>query len=206
MSGRCAILIDASERGRTLVARVEGEPWRTRWLEVSDAHLDTGLPVLLRTALDGVPEAGLDAVVVTMGPGSYTGVRAAAAAAAGLAAALGVPLHGLSSLELAAAGAAPGTGTVWAAVDVGRGRLAVARVVLDGASAVLGGDAPPLGVEAGWAPPDGSEALRLARPGPGEVARAAATAVAVALARPPLDLTTDEPATVRGVTASDPHV
>lgn len=59
-------------------------------------------------AVDGVlREAGLDrrevrGVVVGSGPGSFTGVRVAAAAGKGLAHALGVPLWGVSSLLAAA--------------------------------------------------------------------------------------------------------
>lgn len=50
----------------------------------------------------GTGVGGLDGVVVGAGPGSFTGVRVAAATAKGLVHALGVPLWAVSSLEAAA--------------------------------------------------------------------------------------------------------
>ena len=202
MTPRHAVFLDASERGRVLVARAERDPagaWRTRWLEVAETALDTGLPGLLRTALGGAGPAGIDAVAVTMGPGSYAGVRAAAAAAAGLSAALGVPLFGLSSLELAAGAAPPGTAPVWAAIDAGRGRLYVGQVAVDPLSGLPSARTEPEAVEAPWSPPDGGRVVRLADADLELASRAVELAVAVATGRPPLDLSTAEPVTVRSV-------
>ena len=50
----------------------------------------------------GVPKADLVGVVVGSGPGSFTGVRVAAATGKGLAHALGIPFWAISSLEAAA--------------------------------------------------------------------------------------------------------
>ena len=76
-------------------------------LGIRSRHSEALLPAidfLLRSA--GASADGLDAVVVGDGPGSFTGVRIAAATAKGLAHALGVPLLAFSSLAAAAASAA----------------------------------------------------------------------------------------------------
>src|SRR5438309_3307427 len=70
-------------------------------------------------------------ILVGVGPGSFTGIRVAIAAAHGLAIGWGAGLLGMSSLALLAAGA-PGGGQVAAAVTGGHGELFVQQ--FDGAS------------------------------------------------------------------------
>jgi tRNA threonylcarbamoyl adenosine modification protein YeaZ len=65
-----------------------------------------------------------DTIVVGAGPGSFTGIRVAIAAAHGLAIGWGVPLKGMSSLALLAA-SGHGSGTVAAAMTGGHGELFV---------------------------------------------------------------------------------
>ncbi len=69
----------------------------------------------------GLAEPGrLSAVTVSLGPGSFTGLRVGVSFGVGLAMGLGVPLRGVGSLELQAARArVPAT----ALVDAGRGRV-----------------------------------------------------------------------------------
>ena len=64
-------------------------------------------------------------ILVGIGPGSFTGIRVAIAAAHGLAIGWSAELNGMSSLALLAAGAAEGGGEVAAAVAGGHGELFV---------------------------------------------------------------------------------
>lgn len=65
-----------------------------------------------------------DSIVVGVGPGSFTGIRVAIAAAYGLAIGWDAKLSGMSSLALLAAGA-PGDGRLAVAVSGGHGELFV---------------------------------------------------------------------------------
>jgi len=82
----------------------------------------------------GVGAGALDAVAVGVGPGGFTGLRAAIALAEGIARAAGRPLIGVTTGEalLAALPAGLRRGRiVWAAVDNRRGRAVVERFVVD---------------------------------------------------------------------------
>jgi tRNA threonylcarbamoyladenosine biosynthesis protein TsaB len=82
-------------------------------LGIQSRHAETLVPALDDLLLRaGVARAGIGAVVVGAGPGSFTGVRVAAATAKGLCAGLDVPLLAYSSLLALAAGVARSTGYV----------------------------------------------------------------------------------------------
>jgi tRNA threonylcarbamoyladenosine biosynthesis protein TsaB len=90
----------------------------------------TTLPVLAAEVLaaSGLRAADLDAVAATVGPGSFTGLRAALALAHGLALAAGRPAVGVTVAEaLSEAVQAPGR-LVWVAIDSRRGRLSLDRI------------------------------------------------------------------------------
>ncbi|MNQ43351.1 tRNA threonylcarbamoyladenosine biosynthesis protein TsaB [compost metagenome] len=85
---------------------------------------------------DAVAEAGggfdvLDRIGVTVGPGSFTGLRVGIAFALGLGAALDRPVVGVSTLDALAA-CAPSAGLVAAVIDARRGQV-YARLFRDGA-------------------------------------------------------------------------
>ena len=89
-------------------------------------RLDRGhAAVLVPMIRDAMGEAGcgfadLDAVGVTIGPGSFTGVRVGLAAARGVALAVGRPCIGVTTLEALAAAAGTG-GRLLVAIDTRRG-------------------------------------------------------------------------------------
>jgi tRNA threonylcarbamoyladenosine biosynthesis protein TsaB len=71
----------------------------------------------------GFSFAGLDKIAVTIGPGSFTGLRVGLAFAKGLSLATGAPLAGIGTLEALAA-SAPG-GPAGAVIDARRGQVYV---------------------------------------------------------------------------------
>jgi tRNA threonylcarbamoyladenosine biosynthesis protein TsaB len=73
----------------------------------------------------GIERSAIDQVVVSRGPGSFTGVRIGVGYAQGLALGLGVPLVGLSTLETLAWGAARrgGIGRTLVALDARMGEV-----------------------------------------------------------------------------------
>jgi tRNA threonylcarbamoyl adenosine modification protein YeaZ len=86
---------------------------------------------LLRQA--GAHVGDVDALAVGIGPGSFTGVRIGLATARGLALALGIPVAGVSTLDVLAAGA-PGAVPV---IDARRGEVFVLQ---DGPRVLAPGD------------------------------------------------------------------
>ena len=87
---------------------------------IGRGHSERLVPMIAEL-LDGVRPTN---IVVGVGPGSFTGIRVAIAAAHGLAIGWGAELKGMSSLALLAAGAS-GDGEVAAAVIGGHGELFV---------------------------------------------------------------------------------
>lgn len=88
----------------------------------------------------GLAYGDLDAIAVTVGPGSFTGVRVGISAARGLALATGKPLIGATSLEVMARQAletlAPPPGRLAVAADARRGEVYVA--LFDNSGETLG--------------------------------------------------------------------
>lgn len=69
----------------------------------------------------------LDAVAIDIGPGLYTGIRVGLATAQALAAAFGIPIIPVASVDALALEAKTGHRMIWAVVDARRGEFAVAR-------------------------------------------------------------------------------
>ena len=86
------------------------------------------LPVIHETlARLGRTPADLTAIGAARGPGSFTGLRVGLSVGRGLAFALGLPLYGIGSLDVLAAGLAGYSGPIRAVLEAGRGRVASAR-------------------------------------------------------------------------------
>lgn len=98
----------------------DGSLFAARDEEIGRGHAERLVP-LIAEMLDGhMPSQ----VLVGVGPGSFTGLRIAIAAAHGLGIGWNVPVHGMSSLALLAA-TAPGEEPVAAALSGGHGELFV---------------------------------------------------------------------------------
>ncbi len=154
-------------------------------------------PMLQRVlAASGVKAADLAAVAVTIGPGSFTGLRASLALAHGLAVASGARLIGVTVAEaLAAALPHLGGRALWVAVDSRRARVfldragvveAVALAKLprpDGRVAVAGDAAP---IVAAWLAAAGADVMLTDARRPAARLVAAVAAKRLAGALPPL--------------------
>lgn len=89
----------------------------------------------------GLPFEALDRIGVTVGPGSFTGLRVGLAFAKGLGLALGRPCVGVGTLEALAA-SDPGPALAAAVIDAKRGQVYLQA--FEGGSAVMAPDALPV--------------------------------------------------------------
>src|SRR6266850_7260233 len=88
--GACAAAVLDSERGAILASEQ---------LAMVRGHAEAVMPLIARVMDAGRCEfADLDRIAVTVGPGSFTGLRVGIAAARGIALAAGKPAIGLSTL------------------------------------------------------------------------------------------------------------
>ena len=80
----------------------------------SRTALCRSLPERLQSVVGGPPRPGsLDALAVSLGPGSFTGLRVGVALVKALAQVLGVPLVGVPTHDAIAAGVPTQNGTLW---------------------------------------------------------------------------------------------
>jgi tRNA threonylcarbamoyl adenosine modification protein YeaZ len=117
----CILDTETGERGRAVLDIGKGHA--ERLMAVIDAALTEA----------GATHADLDAIVVSVGPGSFTGVRVGVAAARGLALALKIPAVGVTTLEALAREAAQPGRPVVAKIEAGRGQAYVAAFSAAGA-------------------------------------------------------------------------
>ena len=98
-----------------------------RTWETHNQHT-TELAPAIRALLAGarVEVAALTALAVCVGPGTYTGLRIGVALAKGLASARGLPLVGLTTMDILAAAQPQSTGGLVTVARAGRGRIITA--------------------------------------------------------------------------------
>jgi tRNA threonylcarbamoyladenosine biosynthesis protein TsaB len=103
-----------------------GEPVASESLAMDKGHAEALLPMVERimAKVEG-GFASLDRVAVTVGPGSFTGIRIGVAAARGIALAMGLDVVGVSTLSAFAAPLLAGDvdGVVAAAIDARHGHV-----------------------------------------------------------------------------------
>ena len=75
------------------------EPWARESVSMERGHAEALLPMVERVVDQGGGFAGLDRVAVTVGPGSYTGLRVGIAAARAIGLAVGCPVVGVTTLS-----------------------------------------------------------------------------------------------------------
>jgi len=128
------LVIDTALGACTAAVFEDDRPLAIRFEPMTKGHQER-LGGLVR---DVMVEAGgdfdaLDRIGVTVGPGSFTGLRVGLAFAQGMGAALGRPVVGISALDALAASVEAEQGVVAALIDARRGQV-YAKFFADGAA------------------------------------------------------------------------
>jgi tRNA threonylcarbamoyladenosine biosynthesis protein TsaB len=129
--GACAVAV--AEAGRTLPIALDSE-------EMAKGHAEALMPMIERVMaeVDG-GFASLERVAVTVGPGSFTGLRIGIAAARAIGLAAGIPVVGVSTLSAYAAPLAnpEGSGVIAVGIDARHGQLFFQAFTAAGRTIVL---------------------------------------------------------------------
>lgn len=123
------LVLDAAGAGCLAAVVRDGQAVAERRFDAARGQA-AALPALAAAVLAeaGVAPGALGLIGVTVGPGSFTGLRAALSLAHGLALAAGVPLVGVTSGEALAESAPPPPGrAVWTAQPARRGHVVLER-------------------------------------------------------------------------------
>jgi len=122
------LAIDTStEQAGVGLASEEGARAETSWTAAGNHSRQLAGVIEALMSLEGVEPRRLRAIVVAIGPGSFSGTRVGISAGKGLALALDVPLTGVSTLDTIGFQALHGEPLVTAVVSAGRGDVYAAR-------------------------------------------------------------------------------
>ena len=110
--------------GIASVGLVRGDAALVHRQPMASSHARTLLPLIDDVLQEsGVELAALDLLAVSIGPGSFTGLRIGLAVVKGLALAAGIPVIGVPTLEAYARALGPRPGTVWPVLDARKGEV-----------------------------------------------------------------------------------
>ncbi len=138
---KLVLAIDTATRMASLAlhdrARVRVElTWETA--DHHTAELTPRIAGMLAQLRAGVEN--LAGVAVSLGPGSFTGVRVGVAMAKGLCLARNLPIYGVRTLDVLAYAQPPGEGALVAVVQAGRERVCAARYTWNGSNWQIEGE------------------------------------------------------------------
>jgi len=116
--------IDTATRRASVGVLLNGEIVAEQSQTASGSHAITVLPLIADTLQRaGCTVRDLDAIAVSCGPGTFTGLRVGLSVAKGFACATGVPVVGVPTLEALARTVSPHHGTICTVLDARKGEL-----------------------------------------------------------------------------------
>jgi tRNA threonylcarbamoyladenosine biosynthesis protein TsaB len=123
------------------------ESWRSQ-----NNHSVEVMPAITRLVeRQGCTMRDLSGIAISLGPGSFTGLRIGMSVAKGLCLALGIPIIGVPSLQVAAYAAGDPGCAILAVDEAGRGRICVGRYAYENGLPALQGEIE-LQRSADWTP------------------------------------------------------
>jgi tRNA threonylcarbamoyl adenosine modification protein YeaZ len=154
-AGMRLLAIDTSAELCSVGLAVDDQPPVLRTAAVGRAHAERLMPMVEAAMAEAhLAFADLGRIAVTVGPGSFTGIRIGVAAARGLALATGARAIGIGTLAVHAEAARTGAGgsanaptPVVVAIAAGRGELYAQRFAPDGAAEGEPQLAPPAALQ-----------------------------------------------------------
>ena len=122
--GSNILALDTSSSACSVACWKSTEIVANEYVDLGRGHAEALVPMIASVMRKAdIDYFQLDAIAVTLGPGTFTGLRIGLSAARGLALAASIPMVGISSLEVLAHATSLERNSVLAILDAGRGRL-----------------------------------------------------------------------------------